>query len=83
MERIMKTSLIIEPGVSVDTVFECIRENFFHYPGLVKFEQSIADPETPRIDITFQFKTEEVDVMEVMQKLHQIKDNLFIISIEP
>jgi len=83
MERIMKTSLLINPGVPVDKVFECIQTNFFHYPGLVKAEQSFGDPDRPRIELVFQVNTEEVDVLEILQLLQQVKQDMFIVSIEP
>ncbi|MDR3565701.1 MAG: hypothetical protein P4N59_30265 [Negativicutes bacterium] len=83
MEKIIKTSLLVNEGKSIETVFEYIRDSFFHYPALVKCEPSFGDPDLQRLILTFQFDTEAVDVLELLQKLHQIKEDLFIVSIEP
>lgn len=83
VEKIIKTSLLVSPGYSLETVFDHIRDNFFGYPGFVKCEQSFGDPNLQRLNLTIQFDTDKVDVLEILQKLHQIKKDLFIVSIEP
>lgn len=84
MEKVIKTSLLVNQKHSLEKVFDHIHDNFFGYPGFVKCEQSLADTaDRQRLDLTIQFDTDRVDVLEILQKLHQIKQDLFIISIEP